>query len=75
MSQNHIKAIADHIESTIHILNPHTDSRLHTVYIRGFLMGHLASIFHNDPILYREFLEHCEKIAQKSHKKIDKHRK
>jgi len=75
LSQNHIKAIADHIESTIHILNPHTDSRLHTVYIRGFLMGHLASIFHNDPILYREFLEHCEKIAQKSHKKIDKHRK
>jgi hypothetical protein len=38
-------------------------------------MGHLASLFHNDPILYREFLEHCEKIAQKQHKKIDKHRK
>ncbi len=75
MSQDHIKAISDHIESTIRILNPHTDSRLHTVYIRGFIQGHLASIFHNDPILYREFLEHCERLAQKQNKKIDKHRK
>jgi hypothetical protein len=75
LSQDHIKAIADHIESTIRILNPHTDSRLHTVYIRGFIQGHLASIFHNDPILYREFLEHCERLAQKQNKKIDKHRK
>jgi hypothetical protein len=75
LSDKRIRAIADHIESTIQVLNPHTDSRLHTVYIRGFLLGHLASIFERDPIMYREFLEHCQKIADKSHKKIDTHRK
>ena len=75
MTQDHIKAIADHIQSTVSVLNPHGDTRLNTLYTQGFILGHLASIFYTDPILYREFLEHCEKIAQKQHKKIDKHRK
>lgn len=75
MTNKRIEAIAEHIESTIRALNPHTDSRLHTVYIRGFLLGHLASIFHEDPIQYRQFLEHCEQLAQKSHKKVDTHRR
>ena len=75
MTNKRIKTIADHIQSTISVVNPHGTDRLYTVYAQGFLLGHLASIFHNDPQLYREFLEHCEKIAQKSHKKIDTHRK
>lgn len=75
MSQNHIKAIADHIQSTVSVLNPHGDTRLNTLYTQGFILGHLASIFSNDAILYREFLEHCEHLAQKHNKKIDTHRK
>jgi hypothetical protein len=75
LSQNHIKAIADHIQGTVSVLNPHGDTRLNTLYTQGFILGHLASIFSNDAILYREFLEHCEHLAQKQHKKIDTHRK
>ena len=75
LSQDHIQAIADHISHTVAVLNPHGDTRLNTLYTQGFILGHLASIFSNDAILYREFLEHCETIAQKQHKKIDTHRK
>ena len=75
MVEKRVQAIADHIQSTVSVLNPHGDTRLNTLYTQGFILGHLASIFSNDAILYREFLEHCETIAQKSHKKIDTHRK
>ena len=75
MTDKRVQTIADHIQSTIAIVNPHDTSRLYTIYTQGFLLGHLACIFERDPILYREFLEHCERLAQKQHKKIDTHRK
>jgi hypothetical protein len=75
LTNKRIEAIAEHIQQTIAVINPHDDSRLYRVYKEGFILGHLASIFEKDPIMYREFLEHCEKIAQKQNKKIDKHRK
>ena len=75
MVAKRVQAIADHIQSTIATLNPHEGARLYTIYTQGFLLGHLACIFERDPVLYREFLEHCERLAQKSHKKIDTHRK
>jgi hypothetical protein len=73
--EKRVQAIAEHIQRTVSVLNPHGDTRLNTLYTQGFILGHLASIFSNDAILYREFLEHCETIAQKQHKKIDTHRK
>jgi len=45
------------------------------VYQEGFVLGHLASIFQEDPILYGEFLRHCERLAQTHNKKIDKQRR
>ena len=75
MSGKRVESIAEHIRTTVAVLNPHGDTRLNTLYTQGFILGHLASIFSNDAILYREFLEHCEHLAQKSHKKIDTHRK
>jgi hypothetical protein len=73
--EKRVKTIADHIQSTIATVNPHEGARLYTIYTQGFLLGHLACIFEKDPILYREFLEHCERLAQKQNKKIDKNRK
>ena len=70
MSQNHIKAIADHIQSTVAVLNPHGDTRLNTLYTQGFILGHLASIFSNDAILYREFLEHCNILLKNNTKRL-----
>jgi len=75
LSTKRVEAIAEHIQQTIAVINPHDDSKLYRVYKEGFVLGHLASIFERDPIMYREFLEHCEKIAQKHNKKIDTHRK
>jgi hypothetical protein len=75
LTNKRIEAIAEHIQRTIAAVNPHDDTRLYRVYKEGFILGHLASIFERDPILYREFLEHCERLAQKQHKKIDKNRK
>jgi hypothetical protein len=75
LTQDHIQAIAEHIQSTVAVLNTHDDPRHGKLYIQGFILGHLASIFEQDPILYREFLEHCDHLAQKYHKKIDTHRK
>jgi hypothetical protein len=75
LSTKRVEAIAEHIQRTIAVINPHDDSKLYRVYKEGFVLGHLASIFERDPIMYREFLEHCEKIAQKHNKKIDTHRK
>lgn len=67
--------IGEHIKECVAQCCPHTDPRLYRVYQEGFVLGHLASIFSNDPIQYREFLEHCETVAEKQHKKIDKHRR
>ena len=75
MSSKRVESIAEHVRTTVAVLNPHGDTRLNTLYTQGFILGHLASIFSNDAILYREFLEHCETIAQKQHKKIDTQRK
>jgi hypothetical protein len=75
LTDKRITAIGDHIKECVGQCNPHTDSRLWRVYQEGFVLGHLASLFSNDPIMYREFLEHCEKIAQRQHKKIDTRRR
>ena len=75
MSGKRVEIIAEHIRTTVAVLNPHGDTRLNTLYTQGFVLGHLASIFSTDPILYREFLEHCESIAKTHNKKIDMHRK
>ena len=75
MTDKRIIAIGDHIKECVVQCNPHTDSRLWRVYQEGFVLGHLASLFYNDPIMYREFLEHCEALAQKQHKKIDTRRR
>ena len=75
MSGKRVESIAEHIRTTVAVLNPHGDTRLNTLYTQGFVLGHLASIFSTDPILYREFLEHCESIAKTHNKKIDMHRK
>ena len=75
MTDKRITAIGDHIKECVGQCNPHTDSRLWRVYQEGFVLGHLASLFSNDPIMYREFLEHCEMIAQRQHKKIDNRRR
>ena len=70
-----VPKIGDHIRECVAQCNPHQDSRLYRVYQEGFVLGHLASIFAEDPIMYGEFLRHCEKIAQKRNKKIDTHRR
>ena len=70
-----VQSIGDHIKACVAQCNPHEDSRLYRVYQEGFVLGHLASIFAVDPIMYGEFLRHCEKIAQKRNKKIDTHRR
>ena len=73
--EKRVQVIAEHIQRTIAVVNPHDTTRLYGVYVQGFLLGHLASIFERDPILYREFLEHCESIAKRHNKKVDTHRK
>ena len=75
MSSKRVESIAEHIRTTVAVLNPHGDTRLNTLYTQGFVLGHLASIFEHDAILYREFLEHCEHLAKTHNKKIDMHRK
>ena len=75
MSGKRVESIAEHIRTTVAVLNPHGDTRLNTLYTQGFVLGHLASIFEHDAILYREFLEHCESIAKTRGRKVDMHRK
>jgi hypothetical protein len=75
LSGKRVESIAEHIRTTVAVLNPHGDTRLNTLYTQGFVLGHLASIFEHDAILYREFLEHCEHLAKTHNKKIDMHRK
>ena len=75
MSKTRVEIIAEHIRTTVDPVNTHDDPRHSRLYTQGFILGHLASIFSNDPILYREFLEHCEHLAKQHNKKIDMHRK
>jgi hypothetical protein len=75
LTDKRITDIGDHIKECVAQCNPHTDPRLYRVYQEGFVLGHLASLFYNDPIMYREFLEHCAIVAQKQHKKIDNRRR
>ena len=75
MSSNRVEIIAEHIRTTVDAVNTHDDPRHSRLYTQGFILGHLASIFEHDAILYREFLEHCEHLAKTHNKKIDMHRK
>jgi hypothetical protein len=75
LTDKRITAIGDHIKQCVAQCNPHDDPKLWRVYQEGFVLGHLASLFSADPIMYREFLEHCESIAQRHNKKIDTRRR
>ena len=75
MSSNRVETIAEHIRATVDAVNNHDDPRHSRLYTQGFILGHLASIFERDPILYREFLEHCEYMAKTRGRKVDMHRK
>jgi hypothetical protein len=75
LSSKRVESIAEHIRTTVDALNVHDDPRHSRLYTQGFILGHLASIFENDPILYREFLEHCESIGKTRGRKVDMHRK
>ena len=75
MSKTRVEIIAEHIRTTVDAVNTHDDPRHSRLYTQGFILGHLASIFENDPILYREFLEHCEYLAKTRGSKVDTHRR
>ena len=75
MSKTRVESIAEHIRTTVQALNTHDDPRHNRMYNEGFILGHLASVFDRDPIMYREFLEHCEYLAKQRNKKIDTHRR
>jgi len=73
LSSNRTEYIAEHIRATVDAVNVHDDPRHSKLYTQGFILGHLASIFEQDPVLYREFLEHCESIANSRGRRVDKH--
>jgi len=75
LTSNRVEIIAEHIRTTVDAVNTHDDPRHSRLYTQGFILGHLASIFENDPILYREFLEHCEYLAKTRGSKVDMNRK
>ena len=75
MSSKRVESIAEHIRTTVDAVNVHDDPRHSRLYTQGFILGHLASIFEHDAILYREFLEHCEAIANTRGRRVDKHRR
>lgn len=75
MTNSRIENIAEHVRATVMALNVHDDPRHNRLYIEGFILGHLASIFEKDPIMYREFLEHCQHIANTRGRKVDMHRR
>ena len=75
MTSKRVESIAEHIRTTVDALNTHDDPRHSRLYTQGFILGHLASIFEHDAILYREFLEHCEHLAKTHNKKIDNRRR
>jgi hypothetical protein len=75
LSNTRTEYIAEHIRTTVDALNVHDDPRHSKLYTQGFILGHLASIFERDPILYREFLEHCESIANSRGRRLDTRRR
>ena len=75
MSKTRVELISEHIQNCVQALNTHDDPRHSRLYTQGFILGHLASIFEQDPIMYKEFLEHCESIAKTRGRKVDMHRK
>jgi len=75
LSSTRTEYIAEHIRTTVDALNIHDDPRHSKLYTQGFILGHLASIFEQDPILYREFLEHCESIANSRGRRLDTRRR
>jgi len=75
LTNSRIENIAEHIRTTVDALNIHDDPRHNRLYIEGFILGHLASIFEHDPMLYKEFLEHCQQIANTRGRKVDMHRR
>jgi hypothetical protein len=75
LSSNRVESIAEHIRATVDALNVHDDPRHSRLYTQGFILGHLASLFEHDPILYREFLEHCESLANTRGRRVDMHRR
>ena len=75
MSKTRVESIAEHIRNSVDAVNVHDDPRHSRLYTQGFILGHLASLFEHDPMLYKEFLEHCESIANTRGRKVDMHRK
>ena len=75
MSSNRVESIAEHVRATVMALNTHDDPIHNLLYQEGFILGHLASIFEQDPITYRQFLEHCESLAKTRGRKVDMHRR
>ena len=75
MSKTRVEIIAEHIRSTVQAVNTHEAAQHDRLYVEGFILGHLASIFAHDPILYRMFLEHCEHLAKTRGSKVDMQRK
>ena len=73
MSSKRVEIIAEHIKTTVDAVNTHDDPRHSRLYTQGFILGHLASIFEQDPIAYRQFLEHCEYLAKTRGRKVDMH--
>ena len=75
MTSKRVESIAEHVRATVMALNIHDDPRHNRLYIEGFILGHLSSIFEQDPIAYRQFLEHCQQIANTRGRKVDMHRR
>jgi hypothetical protein len=75
LTNRRIENIAEHIRTTVDALNIHDDPRHSRLYTQGFILGHLASLFEHDPMLYKEFLEHCEQIANTRGRRVDMHRR
>ena len=65
MADKKTKEIAEYILASIGSVNPYNRSGQNLkseyyIYEMGFLAGVLASIYKNDPILFREFREHIK---------------
>jgi hypothetical protein len=75
LTSKRVESIAEHIRATVDALNVHDDPRHSRLYTQGFILGHLASIFEQDPIMYKEFLEHCEYLAKTRGRKVDTQRR
>jgi hypothetical protein len=75
LSKTRVESIAEHIRNCVQAVNTHDTAAHDRLYVEGFILGHLASIFAHDPILYRMFLEHCESLAKTRGSQVDMQRK